>query len=94
MIYRRKRRRSGVRSGFYRFENEQHKQVYGYGDGDFVRLRDEHGNIWQGQAEDMGDNTSRFIFKDPDGNRISGIADENGVVLRDEKGHTWRGFID
>jgi hypothetical protein len=94
MIYRRKRRRGGARVGFYRFENQQRKQVYGYGDGDFVRLRDEYGNVWQGQAEDMGDNTSRFIFKDSDGKRISGLADENGVVLRDETGQTWRGFID
>ncbi len=83
-----------MRAGFYRFENHQRKQMYGYGDGDFVRLRDEHGNTWQGQAEDMGDNTLRFIFKDSEGKRISGLADENGVVLRDEAGQTWRGFID
>lgn len=94
MIYRRTRRRRTVRSGFYRFENEQRKQVYGYGDGDFVRLRDEFGNTWQGQAEEMGDNSVRFIFKDSGGNRISGISDENGVILRDERGNTWRGFID
>jgi len=50
--------------------------------------------MWQGQAEDMGDNTLRFIFKDSEGKRISGLADENGVVLRDEAGQTWRGFID
>ncbi len=83
-----------MRAGFYRFENKQRKQVCGYGDGDFVRLRDENGNMWQGQAEDMGDNTYRFIFKDSEGKRISGLADDNGVVLRDEDGQTWRGFID
>ena len=94
MLYRRKRRRGGVRSGFYRFETDKRKHVFGYGDGDTVHLRDEHGDTWIGQAEEMGDETTRFIFKSGDGRRVSGIADENGVVLRDDAGHTWRGYID
>ena len=94
MIYRRRRYRSAARAGFYRFENQQRKAVYGFSDGDFVRLRDEYGNVWRGQAEDMGDNSVRFLFRDSDGNRISGISDHNGVVLRDEHGNTWRGYID
>ncbi len=94
MIYRRRRRHGGVRSGFYRFENQQRRQVFGFGEGDFVRLRDEHGDIWQGQAEDQGDNTVRFIFRDSEGNRISGISDNYGIILRDEHGRTWRGYID
>jgi len=94
VIYRRRRRRSGIRSGFYRFQNDQQRHIFGYGDGDYVRLRDEYGNVWQGQAEDLGDNTVRFMFRDPEGKRVSGISDENGVILRDEAGHSWRGFID
>ena len=93
MVYRRRRKR-GIRSGFYRFENGRRNHLFGYGDGDYVRLRDEHGNVWQGQAEDMGDSSIRFIFRDGEGRRVSGIADHNGVVLRDEVGNTWRGYID
>ncbi len=66
----------------------------GYGDGDFVRLRDEFGTVWRGQAEATDEKTIRFIFRDGNGNRISGISDSYGVTLRDEKGNTWRGFID
>ena len=83
-----------MRAGFYRFENDQRKRIFGYGEGDYIRLRDEFGNVWQGHAEDMGDDSVRFIFRDPDGNRISGICDNNGVILRDEDGHSWRGYID
>lgn len=94
MIYRRRRLKSTVRSGFYRFENRQRKTVFGFGDGDFVRLRDEHGNVWRGQAEAQEDDTVRFLFRDPDGNCISGISDDYGITLRDDSGNTWRGFID
>ena len=66
----------------------------GYGDGDFVRLRDEFGNVWRGQAEATEDKTIRFLFRDDDGRRISGICDSYGVTLRDERGNTWRGYID
>ncbi len=94
MIYRRRRRGSVIRPGFYRFESQQRRHMFGYGDGDFVRLRDEFGNVWQGIAEEGEDNTVRFIFRDPDGRRISGVSDSYGVTLRDEFGNTWRGFID
>ena len=94
MIYRRKRRRLGGKSGFYRFESDKRHHISGFGDGDYVRLRDDFGKVWQGHVEDQGDNTLRMIFRDEDGNRISGISDQNGVVLRDEKGNSWRGFID
>lgn len=94
MIYRRRRRRGGAPAGFYSFESQDRKTMYGVGDGDFVRLRDEFGTLWRGQAEQMEDKTIRFIFRDPAGNRISGISDSYGVTLRDERGNTWRGFID
>lgn len=94
MIYQHRRRRSRVRSGFYRFENQKRETVFGFGDGDFVRLRDEYGTVWQGHAEDQGDNTIRFLFRDSDGNRISGMSDDYGIILRDELGNTWRGYVD
>ena len=94
MIYRRRRRRGGAPAGFYSFENQNRGVMYGVGDGDFVRLRDEFGNLWRGQAEHMEDHTIRFIFRDTVGKRISGISDSYGITLRDEDGNTWRGFID
>jgi hypothetical protein len=94
MIYRRRRARSTSPGGFYRFDSTGQKTVFGFGDGDYVRLRDELGNVWRGQAEKQPDNTVRYRFRDSNGNIISGISDKFGVVLRDEHGNTWRGFID
>ncbi len=94
MIYRRRRQRLSAPRGFYRFEGGNHRTIFGFGDGDFVRLRDEFGNVWQGTAERQSDNTVRFRFRDTEGNVIAGISDGAGVVLRDEHGNTWRGIID
>ena len=66
----------------------------GFGDGDFIRLRDEFGNEWRGQAEKNADNAVRYRFRDSLGHFITGIGDGYGVTLRDEHGNTWRGFID
>ena len=68
--------------------------MYGLGEGDFVRLRDEFGKVWNGSAERQDDKTIRFRFRDSDGNVISGISDSYGIVLRDDIGNTWRGFLD
>lgn len=93
MIHQRRRGRSSIVSGFFRFQGKG-QTVSGYGDGDFVRLRDEFGNEWRGQAERQADDTIRFRFRDSEGKVISGVSDSYGVVLRDEHGNTWRGFID
>jgi hypothetical protein len=69
--------------------------VYGSGYGDFIRLRDEYGNVWRGEADAQSDGTVRYRFRDSNGNSISGISDSSyGVVLRDEHGNVWRGFVD
>jgi len=94
MIYRRRRLRSRVPGGFYRFENRLQRSVSGFGDGDFIRLRDEFGNVWRGQAESQGDHTVRYRFRDSEGNVISGISDHFGILLRDEHGNIWRGYVD
>jgi hypothetical protein len=95
MIYRRRRLKSSAPGGFYRFESTRSKStVFGFGEGDFVRLRDEYGRIWNGTAEKMSDNTIRFRFRDSEGNMISGISDTFGIVLRDEHGNVWRGLVD
>ncbi len=94
MIYRRRRARSGLPSGFFRLEGTGRKTVFGFGDGDWIRLRDEYGNVWRGTAEKQGDDAVRYRFRDSAGKMITGIADGYGILLRDERGNTWRGFVD
>ena len=95
MIYGRRRKRSSVPGGFDRFENTSSKStLVGFGDGDYVRLRDEYGNVWTGTAEAQGGDMVRYRFRDAKGNAIAGISDTYGIVLRDEKGKTWRGFLE
>ncbi|MBI4876502.1 MAG: hypothetical protein HY822_17845 [Acidobacteria bacterium] len=94
MIYRRRRQRNSVSGGFYRFEGGHGQSVFGFGDHDYIRLRDEFGNVWRGHAEKQGDSTLRFSFRDSNGSFITGISDHTGILLRDEHGNTWRGFKD
>ncbi|HBY59603.1 MAG TPA: hypothetical protein DEH78_07250 [Solibacterales bacterium] len=68
--------------------------IFGAGDSDMIRLRDESGKEWRGSAERTGDSTVRYIFRDSNGNILSGISDGHGILLRDEHGNVWRGFID
>lgn len=68
-------------------------KLYGFGHGDHIRLRDEHGNVWRGSAE-RTDDAVRYTFRDPNGRTITGVSDSFGIILRDGKGKTWRGFID
>lgn len=93
MIYRRRHSRSFVPGGFHHFENINKTKVYGFGEGEYIQLRDEFGNVWRGTAQRDEDNAIRYRFRDNKGNSITGISDHYGVVLRDEKGNTWRGFV-
>jgi hypothetical protein len=95
MIFGRRRNRSSAPVGFYRFESARtNGTLTGFGDGDYVRLRDEYGNVWTGSAEKEGSDTVRYRFRDTKGKSITGISDTYGIVLRDEKGNTWRGFLE
>ena len=95
MIYRRRRSHGSTPTGFYRFENTRSRSgMSGYGDGDFVRLRDEYGTVWNGRADAQDDNVIRYCFRDATGRSITGLSDSFGIVLRDEKGNTWRGFVE
>ena len=89
---RRRRSNRQVAFGIYRFHNANHGSLAGYGDGDFIRLRDEKGQDWQGSAERHGD-CVRFSFRDGKGRYATGVGDSYGVVLRDDKGNIWRGFV-
>jgi hypothetical protein len=86
--------RKSAPGGFHRFQNSSNQCVYGFGDGEYIRLRDEFGQIWRGSAEREQDNTIRYRFRDEKGNTISGMSDSYGIILRDEKGNSWRGTVD
>jgi hypothetical protein len=94
MIYRKRQLHTAQPGGFHRFQNVNKNTVYGFGAGDYIRLRDEFGNIWRGSAEKDCDNVIRYRFRDEKGRSISGMADSYGVILRDDRGNTWRGFVD
>ena len=92
MLY--SRRKRGTPGGYYHLESSSSPQrMYGFGEGDFVRLRDEHGDTWQGSVEVQCENILRFRFRNSKGRSISGLSDSNGILLRDERGNTWRGFV-
>jgi hypothetical protein len=78
--------------GFYQLEGPG-RAMHGFGEGDFVRLRDDRGNLWHGTVDVSGDDSVRYRFKDERGNSISGVSDSMGILLRDDKGNTWRGYI-
>ena len=79
-------------AGFYHLQSAGNT-VSGFGDGDFIRLRDEDGTVWQGTVDTHGGESLRYRFRDDKGNDISGYSDDFGVLLRDGKGRTWRGYI-
>ncbi len=90
----RRRGQSGAKAGYYRIQGNGTQFLHGFGDGDFIRLRDEQGREWRGVAE-VFESMIRFRFRDAEGRYISGVSDQGGgIVLRDEKGNTWRGFVD
>lgn len=76
----------------FRIENHKREVLSGFGDGDFIRLRDGAGNEWQGSAEQHGD-TIRLQFRDGRGHYATGIASNMGVMLKDDQGHIWRGYL-
>jgi hypothetical protein len=94
MIYKSRSRYSRLPGGFMRFRSSDHSTVHGYGEGDYIRLRDEYGNVWMGSATRDDNNITRYRFRDHRGRSISGVSDTFGVILRDDKGNTWRGFVD
>ena len=94
MVYNRRRSRTPSPAGFMQFQSsDRSRTVFGFTDGDYVRLRDEFGTVWSGTAERQPDNSIRYRFRDGEGNVISGVSDSFGVILRDDRGHSWRGFL-
>ncbi|MEZ5400795.1 MAG: hypothetical protein R2729_14075 [Bryobacteraceae bacterium] len=65
----------------------------GFIDGEFVRLRDEFGNIWRGTADQQDEEIIRYRFRNDVGRTITGVSDRFGITLRDDRGVTWRGYV-
>jgi len=86
-------RRGRVPSGQYRLTSPN-GSLTGYGEGDFIRLRDEQGSVWSGTACRQPDDSIRYMFRDQGGRHASGVSDGNGIMLRDETGRCWRGIVD
>lgn len=86
--------RKTAHAGYYRIESPNQGVMQGFGDGEFIRLRDEFGREWHGVAEHFDQDLIRLRFRDEQGETISGVIDRSGIVLRDSKGKTWRGFAD
>ena len=81
--------------GYFSLQEEKTKtRVSGYGHGDFIKLKDEYGNIWLGSAETVDDHSTVYRFRDGTGKTLTGISSGLVVTLRDEKGNTWRGAVD
>ena len=95
MIYSRQRKRRRTPGGFFHMEEERTKtRVYGHGQGEYIKLKDEYGNSWVGWAERNADNSVVYRFRDSKGRTLTGVSDNVTVTLRDEKGRTWKGFVD
>jgi hypothetical protein len=91
----RRRKLTSLPGGFFHLEEEKTRtRVSGYGHGDHIKLKDEYGNVWQGTAERIADNSVIYRFRDGKGRSLSGVSDSMAVTLRDEKGKTWKGFVD
>jgi hypothetical protein len=90
-----RRRKTREPGGFFHLQEEKTKtRVSGYGHGDYIKLKDEYGNIWLGSAETITDNSIVYRFRDGAGKTLTGISSGLVVTLRDEKGNTWRGAVD
>lgn len=88
-----RRRSRHIGFGLYQFDSPKNGSLSGFGEGDFIRLRDEHGNEWRGAAEVQWDDSVRFRFRDTAGRWATGVGDSGGITLRDDRGNTWRGFV-
>jgi hypothetical protein len=90
-----KNKRTREAGGHFNLQEEKTKtRVSGYGHGDFIKLKDEYGNVWLGSAETVDDNSTVYRFRDGTGKTLIGISSGLVVTLRDEKGNTWRGAVD
>jgi hypothetical protein len=95
MIYGKDSRRRQAPGGFFHLEDEKTKtRVSGYGEGDYIKLKDEYGNVWLGSAVRLPDDSVVYRFRDSRGRSLTGVAHGSVLTLRDGRGNTWKGFVD
>ena len=95
MIYSSDQKSRSLPGGFFHLEDERTKtRVFGYGQGDYIKLKDEYGNVWTGSATRNPDNSVVYRFRDGKGTSLSGVSEGSVVTLRDQRGNTWKGFVD
>ena len=95
MIFKRRRHSLGEPGGYFHLESEQnHRRVFGFGEGSHIKLEDTAGNVWRGSAERGDDQSVYYRFRNSEGVLVSGIGYGNHVMLRDAKGRVWKGFVD
>ena len=67
MIFSKQRKRPRAPGGFFHLEEEKTKtRVFGHGQGDYIKLKDEYGNVWHGTAERNADNSVVYRFRTRD----------------------------
>lgn len=94
MIYQKLNRRMSAKHDFIQLQDERTKGwLRGSGDETFVRLRDEHGNVWAGTAERGPDNLVYYHLRDTTGRPMSGVATSYTRVFRQGK-NTWKGIVE
>ena len=93
MIRRRRIRQNQTHSGYFSFSNSQHRTISGFGEGNYVQLKDDKGDVWRGTAEVLDDRSVAYRFRNGVGKTISGTSDGYGILLRDERGQIWRGYV-
>jgi hypothetical protein len=94
MLFAKQRQRATLPGGNFFLEDEKTKtRVSGHGQGEYIRLKDEYGNVWMGSATRNDDNSIQYRFRDAKGKSMTGVAYGPAVTLRDERGNTWKGFV-
>jgi len=95
MIYKRRRQRSSEPGGHFFLENEEnHRKLFGFGEGSRIKLEDTVGTVWRGSAERGDGDSIYYRFRESEGGVLSGIGHGNQVMLRDFMGRVWKGFVD
>ena len=92
-IYTNTQRRTRELGGYFQLECDRTKErLTGYGFGDSIRLQDNRGIAWRGEALTC-DSSSTVTLRSDDGRSMRGFLQGTVVSLRDRKGEVWRGYV-
>jgi hypothetical protein len=92
MLYQRQRRYSTTLTSYLHLEQEKTKaRIAGHGWDNYMRSRDEHGNVWTGVVEKGPGGHVRCRLKDQSGRNLTGVSDAGTWTFRDDEGNIWKG---